>query len=151
MIGELLDLIYGMSNIADELSREIEKTTGLTKNHALAIKFIASSSSTTLSELVKRMHLNPATMVRILNNLEDQGLISRARSNLDRRVVHIELTDKAKKLRQSLLKISQDSLPDSVNGVGNPQLLKMREVFRELTAVLDSRIVSQDKLTKRQV
>lgn len=131
-----------MSNIADELSREVEKITGLSKNHALAINFISSLNSTTFSELVKRMHLNRATMVRILNQLEDQGMIIRTRSTLDRRVVKIELADKAKRVRQVLRSSSYDNMSNSFNSVEIQQLTEMIRVLKEITSAIDSEIAS---------
>jgi DNA-binding MarR family transcriptional regulator len=134
----MFDWIYGLSNIADEQSREIEKNTGLSKNQALTIKLISHSTSSTFSELVKIMHLNPATMVRILNRLEDQGMISRTRSKIDRRVVKIELTENAKTACQALRKISCDSAPNLFVAIDTSKLVEMLNLLKELTAALES-------------
>lgn len=81
-------------------------------------------------------------MVRILNQLEDQGMIIRTRSTLDRRVVKIELADKAKRVRQVLRSSSYDNMSNSFNSVEIQQLTEMIRVLKEITSAIDSEIAS---------
>ncbi len=110
LIGDIFDCLYGLSNITDELSHEIEKITGLSRNQVLAIKSISRSPAVRVSELARNMYLKPVTMVRVLDRLEEQGLIVRVRSTVDRRAVEIELTDKAKDIELVLHAITHDSM-----------------------------------------
>ena len=46
-----------------------------------------------MAELARECHLDAGAMTRTLDRLEAKGLCRRVRSQADRRVVHIELTD----------------------------------------------------------
>lgn len=100
IIGTIFSRLYGLSNVTEEQSRQIEKLTGLSRNQALTIKALLLSPSAHASELARSLHLSPVTMVRILDHLEGLGFITRIRSKKDRRVVNIELTENATNIRQ---------------------------------------------------
>jgi len=51
-----------------------------------------------VSDLARRMYLHPATMVGLLDRLEAKELLKRTRSDKDRRVVFIDLTDQGREL-----------------------------------------------------
>ncbi len=137
LIDEIFDCLYGLSNVADEQSQTIEKLTGLSKNQALAIKAVSRSPSVRVSELARSMHLNPATMVRILDRLEEQGLIMRTRSLEDRRVVEIALTDRAKEVEQNLLEITHDRIVDRLESTDDRDLVNMLVALHRLSSLLD--------------
>ena len=106
IIGKIFSRLYGLSNVTEEQSRQIEKLTGLSRNQALTIKALLLSPSAHASELARSLYLSPVTLVRILDHLEEQGFITRTRSKKDRRVVNIELTENAAKIRQLLVNIT---------------------------------------------
>lgn len=138
VLRDIYDCICGMSSIADEQFREIEKLTGLSKNQALTIKSVSNTTSVTVSELAKSLRLNPATMVRILDHLEGLGLISRIRSTQDRRVVNVELTDSATGVSQALRRITRDSMANGFVDVDTARLKDMLDVMSKLTAMFEA-------------
>ena len=138
LIDEIFEWVYGLSNITDELSREIERSTGLSKNHALTLKAIARSHSVRVSELARSMYLNPATMVRILDRLEEQGLIVRVRSEVDRRGVEIGLTDKAKEVVLVLHTITHDNMMKGLAAMEERDLAGMLVTLHKLSSLLDA-------------
>jgi len=90
-----------------------------------------------VTELARRMYLNPTTMVGILDRLEAKNLVTRARSEKDRRVVHISLTDQGRELVrntpevvQSLLEKGLEELPaEKLNNIS----IEMEEIIRILS------------------
>ena len=52
-----------------------------------------------LSELSERIRAQNSTVTGIIDRMEREGLVVRARSNEDRRVVNIKLTDKGRRSR----------------------------------------------------
>jgi DNA-binding MarR family transcriptional regulator len=85
------------------------------------------------------MYIHPATVVGILNRLELQGLIKRLRTNDDRRVVNVELTDEGNKLVEKAPQVAQDLL---VAGLEELPLAKLQEIamgLEELVHILGAR------------
>jgi len=63
----------------------------------------------TVSDIAKAVSLSLATVTTILNRLERNGLVNRARSSVDRRRVIVTLTEQGQTLRASAPKPLQDS------------------------------------------
>lgn len=110
MVAEIIDDIRRVFQVVNEQAKRAKRETGLTGPQLWAIKMIGDFSPIRVSDLAARMYLHPATVVGILNRLELLGFIKRIRTNQDRRVVRIELTDegnvifvKAPQVAQGLL------------------------------------------------
>jgi DNA-binding MarR family transcriptional regulator len=58
----------------------------------MALKLIRDGVSTTAGELARDMHINTGATTRLIDGLEQKGLIDRARISADRRVVSLALT-----------------------------------------------------------
>jgi MarR family transcriptional regulator, organic hydroperoxide resistance regulator len=118
LVSEIIDNIRRVFQVVNEQSKKAKRETGITGPQLWAIKVIAESPLIRVSDLARRMYLNSATVVGILNRLELQGLIKRVRTNDDRRVVKVELTDtgnalvaKAPQVAQGLLVAGLEVLP----------------------------------------
>lgn len=117
-VSEIIDNIRRVFQVVNEQSKKAKRETGITGPQLWAIKVIAESGTIRVSDLARRMHLHAGTVVGILNRLELQGLIKRVRTNEDRRVVKVELTDagnavvtKAPQVAQGLLVEGLEVLP----------------------------------------
>ena len=93
VVSEIIDNIRRVFQVVNEKSKKATIKTGLTGPQLWAIKTIAELSPVRVSDLARRMYLHPATVVGMLNRLELQGLIKRLRTNDDRRIVNVELTN----------------------------------------------------------
>ncbi len=118
VITEIINDIRKVFQVIHEHSKKSKRETGLTGPQLWAIKLIGELSSVRVSDLAAKMYIQPATVVGILNRLELRGLIQRIRTNKDRRVVKIELTDagneilaKAPHVAQHLLVTRLEVLP----------------------------------------
>jgi DNA-binding MarR family transcriptional regulator len=82
------------------------------------------------------MYIHPATVVGILNRLELQGLIKRVRTNDDRRVVNVALTNAGNALVAKAPQVAQGLL---VAGLEELPLAKLQEIaagLEELVHIL---------------
>ena len=66
----------------------------------------------TVSDIAKAVSLSLATVTTILNRLERNGIVNRARSSVDRRRVIVTLTEEGRDLKSSAPKPLQDSFVD---------------------------------------
>lgn len=139
LIGKIYDWLHRLTHMLDEQSREIEKLTGLSKSQSLTISAISrSTSSVRVSVLARSLYLNPASMVRILDGLEEQELITRTRSDADRRVVEIELTERAKTVALIQNNISNDSLIHCLEIADDSELKSISAALQRLSSLLSN-------------
>lgn len=81
--------------LAHEIERELEPS-GLTNAQWVPIFKLANGCGTTAAELARECELDAGAMTRLLDRLEGKGLCRRVRSNADRRVIHLEMTDEGR-------------------------------------------------------
>jgi DNA-binding MarR family transcriptional regulator len=97
-VGIIIDNLRRVFQVVNEFSKRAVRTAGLTGPQLWTIKTISEESPIRVSDLARRMHLHPATVVGILDRLEARGLVQRTRSTEDRRVVIVELTASGQEL-----------------------------------------------------
>lgn len=87
---------YLMRNIMNLVAQAIEREfapTDLTNAQWLPLFKLYIGHATTAAELARECNLDAGATTRLLDRLEAKGLCQRQRSESDRRVVHIALTD----------------------------------------------------------
>lgn len=71
---------------------------GLTGPQLAVLKMLEPVGKLSLSELSERIRARNSTVTGIIDRMQREGLVERARSESDRRVVHIGLTGKGREL-----------------------------------------------------
>lgn len=89
----IIDNLRRIFQVVHEQSKISERETGLTGPQQWAMKIIAETAPVMVSDLARRLYLHPATVGGILDRIETKGLITRTRSEEDRRVVYVDLTE----------------------------------------------------------
>lgn len=89
-IGQLMRRILSLFRQAVE--RELEGT-GLTHAQWVPLFKLYQGQASTVAELARVCEMDAGSMTRLLDRLEAKQLCRRVRSETDRRVVHLELTD----------------------------------------------------------
>jgi DNA-binding MarR family transcriptional regulator len=85
----------------DLQSKALTKACGLTSAQLVLMKGMAVLGEVTSAALSSYADISAATVVTVLDNLEERGLIQRYRSGNDRRVVHTRLTETGRALLSS--------------------------------------------------
>lgn len=93
-------------------SKKLGKKTGLTTPQLVIIQAVGDLIDPTVSDIAKTVSLSLATVTTILNRLERNGIVNRARSSVDRRRVIVTLTGEGQDLQRSAPKPLQDSFVD---------------------------------------
>ena len=86
--------IRRMVRAHDLQSKALSKAVGLTSAQLVLMKGIAELGEVTSAALSVYADISAATVVTVLDNLEERGLIQRYRSGSDRRIVHTKLTER---------------------------------------------------------
>ncbi len=97
LTGQTLELEKAIRRIVranDLQSRAAVKLCGLTSAQLVICRGVSKLGEVTTKALSAYADLSAATVVTILDNLEERGIIERYRSTADRRIVHTRLTSK---------------------------------------------------------
>lgn len=125
----------------NEQSKQAERATGLTGPQLWAMMTLLSEGSLRVSALAEKMFLHPATVVGILNRLEEKGFVVRKRAQHDRRAVEVELTETGRTVANDAPEVPQGRI---ARGLLTLPLEEMSEVHRSLAllvSLLDAQAV----------
>jgi len=95
IIAEVLIALRQVIRATDLHSRQLMKTTGLTAPQLLVLQAIGAAGELSVTGLAARISLSQGTVTSILGRLEARGLVTRNRSQVDRRKVLLRLTGAA--------------------------------------------------------
>lgn len=134
---------YLMHRVVAELSHEIErqlKPSGLTNAQWAPLFMLFAGKASTVSNLARRCNLDAGAMTRLLDRLEAKGLCRKTRSESDRRMVNIELTDAGR--------IAASGIPLILSGIQNQILAGFtRSEFVELNGLLRRIIANHQSMS----
>lgn len=112
---------------------------GVTKVQWTALYYIGKHEKINQVELASLMNTKPSTIARLIDRMERDGHITRLRSEEDKRVIYLIITDKGRQLREDLIPegermrdIVQKDIPDEHIEIFKKVLAQMSEnVSRE--------------------
>ncbi len=151
MVAEIVDDIRRIFQVLTEQSRKVESETTLTGPQLWVIKILEEVSPLKVSDLARRMYLHPATMVGLLDRLEAKGLVQRTRSDKDRRVVHIDLTDQGREMVKHSPGVVQSLLVKGLETHADQKLKKISEGLGEVVKILGAQEVAPKLIMSSEI
>ena len=95
---------------------------------------IATGCGSTAAELCRFSRYDTGSMTRMLDRLEEKGLIRRVRSSTDRRVIHLELTEAGRELYTLLPPVAIKVLNSHLQGFTRAELELFKNFLRRMQA-----------------
>jgi DNA-binding MarR family transcriptional regulator len=92
------------ASLLNTLDAELERF-GLNSTHFLVLKHLGAGAARTAADLCRLNRYDTGAMTRILDRLEEKGLVRRERGREDRRVVFLRLAPAGRALLPRLLAI----------------------------------------------
>lgn len=151
MVAGIVDDIRRIFQVLTEQSRKIEHETGLTGPQLWVVKILKESSTMKVSDLARRMYLHPATMVGLLDRLEAKGLLKRTRSEKDRRVVFIELTEQGRDLEINSPAVVQNLLIGGLENLTGQELKIISEGMEHVVALLGAKDIPPQLIMSAEI
>jgi MarR family transcriptional regulator, organic hydroperoxide resistance regulator len=151
VISEIMDDIRRVFQVVNDKSKKAERETGITGPQLWAIKIIGDSAPVRVSDLAARMYLNPSTVVGILDRLELRGLIQRMRSNDDRRVVKVQLTEVGKELLVRAPEVASGLLVNGLEGLTFNELKSIEAGLDKLVSILGAQELPPQLILSNEV
>jgi MarR family transcriptional regulator, organic hydroperoxide resistance regulator len=110
---------------------------GVTRGQWYFLRVLWTKDGLSQRELSERVGMMEPTTVIALRSMEKAGLIRRVRSTDDRRVTHVRLTAKAKRMRDGLLKLARAINAQADEGISDQDIAVFRRVIMRMTENLD--------------
>jgi DNA-binding MarR family transcriptional regulator len=95
---EILVALRRITRAIDLHSKRLQKETGLTTSQLLVMDIISKLGSPSPSTIAREMVLSQATVTSLLDRLAKNQLVVRVKSDLDKRSVTVDLTERGQEL-----------------------------------------------------
>lgn len=122
-------LPFEIAETAHALRRAFDRravTLGVTRAQWKVLIRLSRNPGVRQVELADKLDIEPITLSRIVDRLEEAGLVRRAPDPTDRRAWRLELTDKAQPLIAKLRKLADGLMEEAFEGLGDDELALMR-------------------------
>jgi DNA-binding MarR family transcriptional regulator len=110
---------------------------GVTRGQWYFLRVLWDEDGLSQRELSARVGMMEPTTVIALRSMERAGLIRRTRSADDKRITHVTLTPKGKRLRNPMLRLAREIVDQGAAGIGREELDAFRRTLARVTANLD--------------
>ena len=107
---------------------------GITGAQWVILMRIANGCGTTAAELCRFSRYDTGSMTRMLDRLEEKGLICRSRSSTDRRIIRLELTEAGRALYPLLPPVAVKVLNTHLKGFTQAELELFKGFLQRMRA-----------------
>lgn len=130
-IGRLIKLVYSsLVRRVDQRMQALE----LTAMQWEPVLLLSLNRVDTVAALARESHVNCGAMTRMLDRLEEKDLVRRRRSDLDRRVVHLALTEKGQRVAREILPIVMEELHVHLQDFNKEELSTLSRLLERMLA-----------------
>ena len=130
-----IKLAQMLKNVFNSLVKTTNATLrpkGLTLVQSLPLKMLHEQGSTSVTVLADNLGLTLSAMSRVLDRLDEMGLCSRTRSEVDRRQVSVEITDQGRLLAEGLEEALAQSEEAHLAGFTLEELTDLKAMLRRM-------------------
>ena len=85
-------LIARLARVVRHRLEQVLTPTGLRQRHVVALSYLRGFGPTAQQSLAERLRMDPSSLVCLLNDLEESGLVVRTRDRSDRRRAIVQLS-----------------------------------------------------------
>ena len=113
-----------MSDVSRLMRRRFDeraRRSGATGAQWRALKLLERHEGINQGKLAELLEVEPITLCRMVDRLEDSGLAERRRDPADRRAWQIYLTDKARPVLDDLHNVAGGMIEDALDGLSSQQ------------------------------
>jgi DNA-binding MarR family transcriptional regulator len=125
-----------MRSFVHHLQPALERE-GISKGQFWALHQVLSLEHPSLSTVARHLSISAPTLCADMDQLEAAGLVTRHRSNLDRRTVVLSLTPKGRKVESRIWSQIGRLMNEAAQGLPPEDIATAVRVFRELSRRLE--------------
>ncbi|WP_397452195.1 MarR family winged helix-turn-helix transcriptional regulator [Pseudomonas sp. NA-150] len=134
----LMGLLLGRMNaVKDRLLDKFLVPHGVTASQFKVLIIVAQFGTDTPADLCRHLSLDSGSMTRMLDRLEQKELIVRNRSDIDRRQVHLNLTEEGKKLSDLLPQVGAAAMNEMFGCIDASELALLEGILKKVLVAAD--------------
>jgi DNA-binding MarR family transcriptional regulator len=122
-----------LTSVATQVEAELAHTE-LTNAQWVPLFKIYNRHASTVAELARVCHMDTGAMTRLLDRLEAKGLVQRQRSDTDRRVVNIALTEAGTQAAQAIPHALSAVQNHALAGFSAEEFATLKQLLRRVLA-----------------
>ena len=141
MSDEVLIALRKIIQSIDLNSRSLVKRVGLTGPQLLLLQEISKCGELSGGKLAKAVSLSQATVTGIVERLEKRGLVTRRRSQIDKRKVLVQVTPGGEELLENAPSLMQESFVQQFGNLRDWEQAMILSSLQRLVALMDARAI----------
>lgn len=145
---ELLELSDRMSATMFRFTARQMNKDDLSPNRFNALRALRRDEELTMSGLAERLKVSTAAVTSIVDKLEAEGLVHRARSKEDRRQVFVQITPRGAEAVKRVIDVRGDLFRYMLKNVSPEMQHNWLELSREICRLLDKKVTESEQDTK---
>jgi DNA-binding MarR family transcriptional regulator len=104
--------------------------------HLEIMKALQEEGTRHIAEIGERLQIPKPQMTRLIDRLEDLGIVARRADNTDRRVINIALTDKGRRIIEELDRVIVGSIKVKLASLTEAELRELSMALKKLGDIL---------------
>jgi len=122
-------LLHDVARLLRKRFEQRAKSLGLTRSQWQTLAYLSKCEGIHQGGLAEILEIEPISLVRIIDKLEERGLIERRRHPTDRRVWLLHLRAAALPLLEDIRRIGDATRAEALQGADNDDLAKLLKVL----------------------
>ncbi|HQS09090.1 MAG TPA: MarR family transcriptional regulator [Xanthobacteraceae bacterium] len=129
-------LLHDVARLLRKRFEQRARDSGLTRSHWQTLAYLKHNEGIHQGGLADLMEIEPITLVRILDKLEQRGLIERRRHPTDRRVWLLYMGQGAQPILTEMQKLGEATRSEALAGVSDEDCARMMHALAIMKANL---------------
>jgi DNA-binding MarR family transcriptional regulator len=143
-VDSIVETIIYLYTESRRITKGMAREVGLTGPQLTVIKLLESFADLSLSSLSERIRAQNSTVTGIIDRMEREGLVRRERSTVDRRVVHIRLSDKGLKLARQIQVEPMEIFREALQSLSQADLRDLLRIMNKLQKYVRSKVPTEN-------
>ncbi len=110
---------------------------GYSRSRWMVLLHASRVDGITHSELADRLGIEAPTLVRLIDRMEEEGLLNRRPSETDRRVKHLDLTPAGRKEVERIRACAADLRKEVLKGLGTAEISAALKILEQIRSKLE--------------
>lgn len=120
-----------MKQFSEAFGRRLEGR-GITRIQWIALYYIYENPNISQRELSLLMYIKDSSAGRLMDRLQREGFIKRTKSDEDKRIVHLQLTDTGRQRFEEVLHLGVEFNEDLIRGISAEDLNTFNSVLSRM-------------------
>lgn len=134
ILNELLVKLFKDINDIEERAIQTDEFKGVTTNDMHVIEAIGIEEAKNMSSVAKKLNVTMGTLTISVNSLVKKGYVQRVRSEEDRRVVFVSLTDPGKRAFEHHRRFHANMIDSIIAGLSEEEKSVLEKALNNLNA-----------------